>query len=74
MATLEQNIEKIRLILEDIGKAINEMYLEGGENPPIILEGDCLTTPSEYANYIRNIPTNIELDPSMFSARIEIVE
>ena len=78
MATINQNIESVDLIFEDIGKAINEMYVKMFQLGPVVLELDeeecCITPPSEYANLIRQIPQNLVLDPSMFTARIEKIE
>lgn len=79
MATLEQNIEKVGQIFQDIGEAINEMYANAYYVPPVILnckDGDCkdVTPPDKFAELIRQIPQDLSLDPTLFSARIEHVE
>ena len=75
MATLEQNIESVGEIFQEIGEAINEMYEKVYMEKPVVFECDATidkhaTPPSEYAKLIREIPQDLDLDPTMFSARI----
>ena len=75
MATLEQNIENVGKIFQDIGEAINEMYEKAYMEKPVIFECNATTDqhatpPSEYARLIKEIPQDLELDPTMYSARI----
>jgi len=79
MATIEQNIEQVKIIFDEIGKAINEMYAKAYMSEPYISQEDCpdcekITSPDELADLIRGIPQDLTLDPSMFSARVEIIE
>lgn len=78
MATLEQNIESVGIIFQEIGEAINEMYERAYMEKPVVFECDATadkhaTPPSEYAKLIREIPQDLELDPTMYSARIGTV-
>lgn len=75
MATLEQNVESVGRIFKEIGEAINEMYENAYMEKPIKFDCDedgntHATPPSDYAQLIRDIPQDLNLDPTLFTARI----